>query len=261
MTDHTENEQSEPDKTHFGFKEVDQWEKAGMVKEVFSSVAENYDLMNDLMSFGVHRLWKRFAISQSGLRSGDSVLDVAAGSGDLSRRFAEIVRPTGRVVVTDINENMLAQGKAKMLDAGFVKNVEFVVADAENLEFRANQFDCVSISFGLRNVTRKSAALESMRRVLKPGGRMLVLEFSKPIIPLLDKAYDTYSFNVIPKIGKLVADDEASYQYLIESIRKHPDQETLKEMMLDAGLDEVRCHNLSGGIVALHIGIKYQDCV
>ncbi len=248
----TENE------THFGYRTVTESEKPKLVGDVFSSVASNYDIMNDLMSLGVHRVWKRFAVSQSGLKPGDHVLDVAGGSGDLSRHFAKQVGETGKVVLTDINEKMLAQGKSKMIDAGLVGNIEYAVADAENLEFDENQFDCVAISFGLRNVTRKEIALKSMYRVLKPGGRLMVLEFSTPTVPALGKIYDLYSLNAIPKIGKLVAGDEESYQYLVESIRKHPDQETLLKMMLDAGFDEVRYHNLSGGIVALHLGFKYQ---
>lgn len=251
MTRHSEKQ------THFGFKDVDASEKAGLVSEVFSSVASNYDLMNDLMSFGAHRLWKKFALSQSGLEKGNAALDVAGGSGDLSKGFAKQVGKTGRVVLTDINADMLAQGKARMIDEGFLGNIEYALADAEQLQFDNDEFDCVCISFGLRNVTNKDKALKSMCRVLKPGGRLLVLEFSKPVLPGLDKIYDFYSFNVIPKIGKLVANDEESYQYLVESIRKHPDQMTLKQMMLDAGIDEVRYHNLSGGVVALHIGFKY----
>jgi demethylmenaquinone methyltransferase/2-methoxy-6-polyprenyl-1,4-benzoquinol methylase len=243
--------------THFGFREVPEAEKAGLVGEVFSSVASRYDIMNDLMSLGVHRLWKRFAVSQSGLRAGDQVLDVAAGSGDLSRHFASRVGSDGKVILTDINEDMLAQGRARMVDRGLVGNIEFMIADAEDLPFDDQQFDCVSISFGLRNVTRKQESLKSMCRVLKPGGRLLVLEFSKPVIPLVEKIYDSYSFNAIPRIGKLMTGDEDSYRYLVESIRKHPDQETLKSMMLEAGFDDVRYHNLSAGIVALHIGFRY----
>lgn len=244
-------------KTHFGFTEVDITSKAHRVGEVFRSVASKYDLMNDLMSFGAHRLWKRFAVLQSGLRPGGKVLDVAAGSGDLSRHFARQVGTTGQVVVTDINASMLAEGKDNLVNDGLVENISYALVDAEQLCFGDNEFDCVSISFGLRNVTRKDPALASMCRVLKPGGRLLVLEFSKPIIPLLQQAYDSYSFNVIPKIGKLVVGDEASYKYLVESIRQHPDQQTLKDMMLDAGFNHVRVHNLSGGIVALHVGYRF----
>lgn len=244
-------------KTHFGFRNVDESEKAKLVEDVFNSVASKYDIMNDFMSFGAHRLWKRFAISQSGLKQGDHVLDVAGGSGDLARRFASIVGSTGQIVLTDINADMLTQGKRKMINAGLVGNVEYAIVDAECLEFDDDSFHCVSISFGLRNVTRKDKALESMTRVLRPGGRLLILEFSKPVSSGLSKIYDFYSFKAIPKIGKLITKDEDSYQYLVESIRKHPDQETLKNMMLDAGCDEVKYHNLSGGIVALHIGFKY----
>ena len=243
--------------TDFGYRKVRESEKTGMVGEIFNSVASNYDLMNDCMSFGAHRLWKCFAASQSGLRLGGQALDVAAGSGDLSQKLARQVGNTGKVILTDINQNMLDQGKAKMVDAGLVGNIEYAIADAEDLHFADNQFDCVSISFGLRNVTRKEKALRSMFRVVRPGGRALVLEFSKPIIPMLGRIYDLYSFNVIPRIGKIISNDETSYTYLVESIRRHPDQDTLRDMMLSAGFDEVKYHNLSGGIVALHIGFKY----
>lgn len=248
---------NDPLRTHFGFRDVDIDAKTTLVGQVFRSVASRYDLMNDLMSFGAHRLWKRFAAGQSGLRTGDSVLDVAGGSGDMSRLFAQQVGSKGTVVLTDINQAMLNQGRDKLINAGVVGNVDYALVDAENLCFADEQFNCVSISFGLRNVTRKENALTSMYRVLKPGGRLLILEFSKPIIPLLEKAYDTYSFNAIPKIGKFVTGDEASYQYLVESIRKHPDQETLKQMIYKAGFDHVNVHNLSGGIVALHIGYRF----
>ena len=257
MNQHSQKENDLSDKTHFGFRDVDENEKAKLVGDVFNSVASRYDVMNDLMSFGAHRLWKRFAVSQSGLRAGDRALDVAGGSGDLARLFAKQVGPHGRVVLTDINGAMLAEGKSNLIDAGVVGNVDYVLMDAENLCFPDNSFNSVCISFGLRNVTRKDTALKSMCRVLKPGGRLMVLEFSKPVFPVLNKVYDTYSFNVIPKIGKLITNDEASYQYLVESIRKHPDQETLRTMMLNAGFDEVKVHNLSGGIVALHLGYKF----
>ena len=243
--------------THFGFKEVKSSEKSSLVAEVFSSVASRYDVMNDVMSFGIHRFWKRFAASRSGLRRGGSVLDVAGGSGDMTRLFAKQVGKTGHLILTDINPDMLEEGKRNLRDAGLVGNIEFAIADAEQLQFEDNQFDCVCISFGLRNVTDKPKALSSMYRVLKPGGRLLVLEFSRPVLPALEKFYDQYSFNVIPKMGKLIANDEASYQYLVESIRKHPDQHALKAMMQDSGFDEVKVHNLSAGIVALHIGFKY----
>ncbi len=245
------------DSTHFGYREVSADDKAGLVGDVFHSVASKYDIMNDLMSFGAHRLWKRFAVDQSDVRTGNRVLDVAAGSGDLSRQFARKVGPAGQVIVTDINSSMLAEGRSNLIDQGFVSNVNYALVDAEQLCFVDNYFDCVAISFGLRNVTRIDRALASMNRVLKPGGRLLILEFSKPRSKLLDKVYDLYSFNAIPAIGKLVTGDQESYQYLVESIRKHPDQETLKGMMIDAGFDAVRVHNLNGGIVALHIGFKY----
>jgi demethylmenaquinone methyltransferase/2-methoxy-6-polyprenyl-1,4-benzoquinol methylase len=243
--------------THFGYRDVDENDKAGLVGEVFNSVAGKYDLMNDLMSMGNHRLWKAFTVRQSSLKPGAQALDIAAGTGDLSRKFADQVGPNGKVVMTDINSSMLEQGKIRMIDAGYLGNIEFGIEDAENLSFEDNRFDCVSISFGLRNVTRIPKALKSMYRVTKPGGRLLVLEFSHATNPILKKLYDAYSFNVIPKIGEIVAHDKESYQYLVESIRKHPDQETLKSMMLDAGFDEVRVHNMHGGIVALHIAYKY----
>ncbi len=254
---HSSEQARAENQTHFGFRSVDESAKEKLVGDVFSSVASKYDIMNDVMSFGLHRLWKRFAVSQSGLRPGGHVLEVAGGSGDLTRHFAKQVGETGKVLLTDINTDMLAQGKAKMIEAGLVGNIEYAIVDAENLEFEEDQFDCVAISFGLRNVTRKDKALESMYRVLKPGGRMMVLEFSKPVIPMLSKIYDCYSFNAIPKIGKWVANDQKSYQYLVESIRQHPDQETLRKMMLEAGFDEVKYHNLSAGIVALHLGFKF----
>lgn len=260
MTEFTNHPQDAPNSkrtTDFGNRVVEEVDKAALVGEVFSSVASRYDLMNDLMSLGVHRLWKRFAVSQSGLRRGDAVLDVAAGSGDLSRHFAGIVGRSGRVVLADINEDMLALGKAKMMDAGYAGNIEYILADAESLPFDDHEFDCVSIGFGLRNVTHKEKALVSMCRVLQPGGRGLVLEFSKPVLPMLSKVYDCYSFHGIPRVGRLVAGDEESYRYLVESIRKHPDQEAISEMMRGAGFDEVKYHNLSAGIVALHIGYKF----
>lgn len=248
---------SESEKTHFGYQSVNTEEKASLVKEVFQSVAPKYDLMNDLMSFGMHRLWKRFTLSQAALRPGQQVLDVASGTGDLAREFAKMVGKKGRVVMTDINEAMLAVGRDRLTDAGIVGNIECVQADAESLPFDDNTFDCVTISFGLRNVTRKEVALQSMYRVLKPGGKLLVLEFSQPTSSLLGKCYDFYSFNVIPKIGEFVANDRDSYQYLVESIRMHPNQETLKGMMQQVGFDDVEYFNLTGGIVALHKGYKY----
>ncbi|MCB1699594.1 MAG: bifunctional demethylmenaquinone methyltransferase/2-methoxy-6-polyprenyl-1,4-benzoquinol methylase UbiE [Pseudomonadales bacterium] len=247
---------SDKDTTHFGYKEVDTRAKAGMVADVFHSVASRYDLMNDLMSAGIHRVWKRFTIELSGVRRGNSVLDIAGGTGDLAARFADIVGADGKVVLADINESMLKVGRDKLLDTGQFGNLEFVQADAQSLPFPDDSFDCITIAFGLRNVTDKDAALRSMLRVLKPGGRLLVLEFSKPANPLLSKAYDTYSFKVLPLMGKLVANDSDSYQYLAESIRMHPDQETLKEMMEDAGFTGCEFHNMTGGVVALHKGVK-----
>jgi demethylmenaquinone methyltransferase / 2-methoxy-6-polyprenyl-1,4-benzoquinol methylase len=243
--------------THFGFKDVPINQKSKLVGDVFHSVASQYDVMNDVISFGAHRLWKRFAISQSSVKVGDSVLDVAAGSGDLSSRFSDRVGPTGRVIVTDINESMLCVGRDRLINDGYSNNLKFSLADAQTLPFKSNFFDCISISFGLRNVTDKSLALNSMYRCLKPGGRLLVLEFSTPALPLLAKAYDQYSFNVIPKIGELITGDKASYQYLVESIRKHPAQKELKSLMLNSGFDHARYHNLTGGVVALHVGYKY----
>ena len=247
---------SDKERTHFGFKEVDKEAKASMVADVFHSVASRYDLMNDLMSAGIHRIWKRFTIELSGVRKGNSVLDIAGGTGDLAARFADIVGPEGAVVLADINESMLKVGRDKLLDSGHLGNLEFVQADAQYLPFPDDSFDCITIAFGLRNVTDKDRALRSMLRVLKPGGRLLVLEFSKPQNALLSKAYDAYSFKVLPVMGRLVANDSDSYQYLAESIRVHPDQETLKEMMEDAGFTRCEYHNMTGGVVALHKGVK-----
>jgi len=242
--------------THFGYKEVETDTKADMVAGVFHSVAGRYDLMNDLMSGGIHRIWKRFTIEVSGVRKGNAVLDIAGGTGDLAARFADIVGSEGRVVLADINDSMLKVGRDKLLDNGRFDNIECVQADAQFLPFPDDSFDCITIAFGLRNVTDKSTALRSMLRVLKPGGRLLVLEFSKPGNELLSKAYDTYSFKVLPVLGRVVADDADSYQYLAESIRMHPDQETLKDMMEDAGFVRCEYHNMTGGIVALHKGLK-----
>jgi len=244
-------------KTHFGYREVDEAEKQSLVGNVFHSVAGNYDLMNDAMSLGVHRAWKLYTIAQSGVKEGHQVLDLAAGSADLSFKFAKKVGPEGKVVVTDINPSMLEQGRQRLANAGLVSNVEYCLVNAEQLPFEDNHFDCITISFGLRNVTHKDRALAEMQRCLKPGGRALVLEFSQPTNEAFKRLYDAYSFNVIPKIGELIAKDRDSYQYLVESIRQHPPQEELKQMMLDAGFDHVRYHNLTGGIVALHIAHKY----
>lgn len=242
--------------THFGYEEVPVEQKAGKVAEVFHSVAAKYDVMNDLMSFGVHRLWKRFAIELSGVRRGQRVLDIAGGTGDLAAKFSRTVGPEGRVVLADINSSMLAVGRARLTDRGIVGNVEYVQANAEALPFPDDHFDCVTIAFGLRNVTDKDRALRSMYRVLKPGGRLLVLEFSKPTLPGLSRLYDAYSFGALPLMGKLVAGDSASYRYLAESIRMHPDQATLKGMMEGAGFERCEYYNMTGGIVALHRGFK-----
>lgn len=242
------------DKTHFGFEQVDDNEKARRVRGVFDSVAGRYDLMNDLMSAGLHRLWKRFAVEVTGVRAGMRVLDLAGGTGDLARLFADRVGPAGEVVLTDINGAMLAEGRDKLLNAGRV--LPTVQCDAEKLPFGNAEFDCVSIAFGLRNVTHKETALSEMRRVLKPGGRLLVLEFSKIWQPL-SRAYDWYSFKVLPWLGLKFAGDAASYRYLAESIRMHPDQEQLKHLMQQAGLERVEYFNLSAGVAAVHRGYKF----
>src|SRR5579859_3040994 len=242
--------------TDFGFERVGVAQKAERVRRVFESIADNYDLMNDLMSLGVHRLWKRFTLGQTGLKPGQAALDVAGGSGDLARGLAEQVGESGSVLLTDINAAMLATGRRRLVDAGLAGNVHYLQADAERLPFATGSFHCVTIGFGLRNVTRKEAALASMFRVLKPGGRLLVLEFSHPTAPGLKSLYDSYSFHVLPWLGRNVAKDEASYRYLAESIRMHPDQETLKGMMQSAGFERCDYFNLSGGIVALHRGHK-----
>ncbi len=239
--------------TYFGFKSVKEGEKQQKVGEVFHSVAQKYDIMNDVMSAGMHRLWKRFTVNTSGVKAGDSVLDIAGGSGDLSKLFSQKAGSTGRVVLTDINASMLAVGRDNMIDAGL--HVPAIQCNAEFLPFADNSFDCVIVSFGLRNMTHKDHALKEMQRVLKVGGRLLILEFSKVWEPL-SKIYDAYSFKFLPFIGKLIANDADSYKYLAESIRMHPDQETLKQMMAEAGLSKVDYYNLSAGIVALHKGYK-----
>jgi demethylmenaquinone methyltransferase/2-methoxy-6-polyprenyl-1,4-benzoquinol methylase len=240
----------------FGYEKVSPAEKTARVRGVFDSVAGKYDLMNDLMSGGLHRLWKRFALSQTGLRPGQRALDVASGTGDLGAGLARQVGRGGLAVLTDINREMLARGRDRLIDRGVAAQVEFVIANAECLPFPDGAFDCVTIAFGLRNVTDKPAALASMRRVLRPGGRLLVLEFSKPR-PEIRAAYDAYSFSVLPRLGAAVAGDEASYRYLAESIRLHPDQETLAAMFRDAGFDDCHWHNLAAGIVALHVGVVH----
>lgn len=239
--------------THFGFKTVAEGDKQKKVGEVFHSVAQKYDVMNDVMSAGMHRLWKRFAVDTSGVKAGDKVLDIAGGSGDLSKLFAKKVGPTGEVILTDINASMLSVGRDRMIDAGLT--VPAMQCNAEQLPFADNSFDCVIVAFGLRNMTHKDIALKEMQRVLKVGGRLLVLEFSKVWQPL-EKLYDAYSFKLLPMMGKLIAKDAESYQYLAESIRMHPDQETLKQMMQDAGFSKVDYYNLSAGVVALHKGYK-----
>jgi demethylmenaquinone methyltransferase/2-methoxy-6-polyprenyl-1,4-benzoquinol methylase len=243
--------------TDFGFRTVAREEKQAMVANVFHSVAAKYDVMNDLMSFGIHRIWKRFTIDCSGVRRGQRVLDLAGGTGDLAAKFSRMVGEQGQVVLADINDSMLKMGREKLRDLGIVGNISYVQANAEALPFPDNYFDCITISFGLRNVTDKDKALRSMFRVLKPGGRLLVLEFSKPLMEPLSKAYDAYSFHVLPKIGELVVKDPDSYRYLAESIRMHPDQDTLKGMMGNAGFENVSYFNLTGGIVALHRGFKF----
>jgi demethylmenaquinone methyltransferase/2-methoxy-6-polyprenyl-1,4-benzoquinol methylase len=244
-------------KTHFGYQQVPVQEKVNRVAEVFHSVADKYDVMNDLMSFGVHRLWKRVTIQQAKVKRGDSVLDLAGGTGDLAAKFTRIVGKTGNVVLSDINPSMLENGRRRLTDRGIAGNIDYVEANAEDLPFPDNHFDVVTMAFGLRNVTHKDAALRSIYRVLKPGGRLLVLEFSKPVLPLLDKVYDQYSFKVLPFMGKVVANDAESYRYLAESIRMHPDQETLKGMMQEAGFEQTSYENMTGGIVALHKGYKF----
>jgi len=247
---------SDKNTTDFGYKEVPRDEKVKHVADVFHSVAAKYDVMNDLMSGGVHRLWKKLTIEQSGARAGMKILDIAGGTGDLTLRFSRIVGKEGQVTLADINDSMLKVGRDKLTDKGAVANIDFVQANAECLPFPDNYFDIITIAFGLRNVTDKDAALRSMQRVLKPGGKLMVLEFSKTDNPVLSSVYDFYSFNILPKLGQVIAGDGDSYQYLAESIRMHPDQETLKAMMQNADLVNCKYQNMTGGVVALHTGIK-----
>lgn len=242
--------------THFGFRKVPVNEKVKHVAGVFHSVANKYDIMNDVMSMGIHRLWKKFIIDIACVRKGDQILDLAGGTGDLALAFSKEVGDQGHVILSDINASMLAEGQDRLINKGAVHNTSVVQANAEQLPFADEQFNCITIAFGLRNVTDKDKALKSMLRCLKPGGQVLVLEFSKPTNPLFEKMYDQYSFNVIPTMGKFITGDAASYQYLVESIHKHPPQDELREMMLAAGYDHVDYHNLTGGIVAVHRGIK-----
>ncbi len=244
------------DSTHFGYQDVPKSEKAGMVADVFHSVAGKYDIMNDAMSLGIHRLWKQFAVAQVGIRPGHTILDLACGTGDLSLKMSPLTGPDGLVIASDINASMLHNGRDRLIDKGVINNVLFVQSDAEQLPFPDNSVDRITIAFGLRNVTDQNAALIAMYRCLRPGGRLVILEFSKPVLPGLNKVYDLYSFQVLPRLGSIIANDEASYRYLAESIRKHPDQETLKKMMAKAGFDRPHYHNLSGGIVAVHKGYK-----
>ena len=256
MNDEAIDTSNSDDSADFGFTRVDRAAKAGLVREVFDSVASRYDLMNDLMSGGVHRLWKRFTVELSAARAGQTVLDIAGGTGDLAAKFSRLVGPDGRVILADINAAMLEVGRDRLIDKGATGNIDVVQADAQALPFENDSIDCITIAFGLRNVTDKAMALDSMLRVLRPGGRLLILEFSKPTSPLLAKIDDQYSFQVLPAMGKLVAQDADSYRYLAESIRKHPDQETLLALMEDAGFANVSYHNMTGGIVAVHRGFK-----
>lgn len=244
------------DTTHFGYRNVNASEKAGMVRGVFDSVASKYDVMNDLMSFGIHRIWKRIAVDLAGVKRGHTILDLASGTGDLAAKYSTLVGHTGKVIMSDINAAMLNEGRNRMIDEGHVGNIEYVQINAEHIPLPDNSVDLVSIAFGLRNVTDKQAALNEMYRIIKPGGRVLVLEFSHTDIPPLKAAYDVFSFQILPRLGKLIADDADSYRYLAESIRMHPDQETLRNMMERAGLERCDYNNMTGGIVAVHRGFK-----
>lgn len=257
MTQADSKSKNKESTTHFGYQSVPVNEKVDKVAQVFHSVASKYDVMNDFMSMGIHRLWKRFTVEAASLKPGQRILDIAGGTGDLTRQFARSIGPEGQVVLADINDSMLQQGRIRLSDEGLVGNICYVQANAQCLPFPDNYFDRISIAFGLRNVTQIDQALKSMFRVLKPGGKLLVLEFSKPVAPGLAPVYDLYSFKILPLLGKLVANDEQSYRYLAESIRMHPDQETLKQKMQQAGFDRCEYNNLSGGIVALHTGYKF----
>ena len=256
MSNQTSQDQTQ-NTTHFGYEEVPVSDKVNKVADVFHSVADKYDLMNDLMSAGVHRLWKRYTVEKSGAKKGDTILDLAGGTGDLAAKFTRIVGKDGMVTLSDINGSMLENGRDRLTNMGIAGNIEYVQANAEALPFDDNKYDIVTMAFGLRNVTDKDAALRSIYRVLKPGGKLMVLEFSKPVIPGLGTIYDQYSFKLLPLIGKVVANDEDSYRYLAESIRMHPDQETLKGMFDAAGFERTSYHNMTGGVVALHIGYKF----
>jgi len=256
MSDHARQDNTK-NTTHFGYEEVAVDDKVNKVADVFHSVADKYDVMNDLMSAGVHRLWKRYTIETSGAKKGDTILDLAGGTGDLASKFTRIVGKNGMVTLSDINPSMLANGRERLTNMGIAGNIEYVEANAEDLPFESNKYDIVTMAFGLRNVTDKDAALRSIFRVLKPGGKLMVLEFSKPVVPGLGTIYDQYSFKLMPLIGKVVANDEDSYRYLAESIRMHPDQDTLKSMFDDAGFERTKYHNMTGGIVALHTGYKF----
>lgn len=246
-----------PNSTHFGYKTVESDQKADMVAGVFHSVAAKYDIMNDVMSFGIHRMWKRFTIESAGTRPGMKVLDLAGGTGDLTAKFSHLVGDKGQVTLADINDSMLKVGREKLRDKGIVGNVNYIQANAEALPFPDSHFDIITIAFGLRNVTDKDAAIRSMLRVLKPGGKLLILEFSKPQHEVMRKIYDLYSFKILPKMGSLITQDAESYEYLAESIRMHPDQDTLKKMMINAGFEQVEYTNMTDGIVALHKGYKF----